>query len=278
MAVFYYQKDDNVIGPMTGIDLREAAFRGAVRPATLISNNIAGPWFAAGRADGFFDKEGNPLPHPNETLQEIEAIRGEQNGSGSPHAQGEQAAPSPIQPVAAAPSPIQPVAAAPSPIQPVAAAPSPTQPAATQVAAAAPIQPSPTALPSTLPAAMSLPPTLPAAMPPPDPNVLAIDPSLLMAATSDSASGEHFRNESYLNQAQVSIHENQRRHAAQSENKGFVGVKFIAKCVIGVVITIGLVVFGTILVDYFNNMKDWREHAVEKNMQRKAAEFNMRNR
>ena len=52
----------------------------------------------------------------------------------------------------------------------------------------------------------------------------------------------------------------------------------IALCVIGVVITIGLVVYGTILVDYFNNMKDWREHAVEKNLERKAAEFNMRNR
>ena len=257
MSVFYYQKDGNVIGPMTGIDLREAAFTGAVLPATLISNNKGGPWFAAGRADGFFNKEGKPLPHPRETLQEIKAIRVEQNGSGSPHAQGEQAAPSPTQPVAAAPSPTQPAAAAPSPTQPVAAAPSPTQPA--------------------LPAAAPLPPTLPAAAPPPDPSVLAIDPSLVLAATSGSASGEHSRNESYLNQAQVSIHEDQRKKVPVIATVGFGSAKFIIKCVLGVVITIGLVVFGRIVYNGLIDMKEWRGEFVEKNMQRKTEEWNMRN-
>ena len=261
MSVFYYQKDGNVIGPMTGIDLREAAFTGAVLPATLISNNKGGPWFAAGRADGFFNKEGKPLPHPRETLQEIKAIRVEQNGSGSPHAQGEQAAPSPTQPVAAAP--IQPVAAA--PIQPV---------------AAAPIQPSaafPASPPLALPTAAPLPPTLPAAAPPPDPSVLAIDPSLVLAATSGSASGEHSRNESYLNQAQVSIHEDQRKKVPVIATVGFGSAKFIIKCVLGVVITIGLVVFGRIVYNGLIDMKEWRGEFVEKNMQRKTEEWNMRN-
>jgi hypothetical protein len=79
---------------------------------------------------------------------------------------------------------------------------------------------------------------------------------------------KQFRNESYLTQAATRIDENKKKHAAQKEHKGFVGVKIVAKCVIALVITVGLVVFGIFLVAGFNNMKDWRGEFVEKNMQR----------
>jgi hypothetical protein len=107
---------------------------------------------------------------------------------------------------------------------------------------------------------------------PQNPSELAIDPALLMRATSDSASKEQFRNDSYLNQAQDSIQKNQRKQASQVESKGSIGVKIVAKCVIVLALTIGLVVFGSIVIGGFNNMKDWRGEFVEKNMERKALE------
>jgi hypothetical protein len=319
VTVFYYRKGDNVIGPMAGIDLREAAFTGAVVPATLISNNLAGPWFTASCAVGLFDKQGNPLPHPPETLQEMKAFReSKQIVADSQHAQGDQAVqsnyidfispccsfsmklpvamegqqgqcprcesvvlitatqasaaafptplsltqPAPTQPAAAFPTPLsptQPAAAFPTPLsltQPAAAFPTPlslTQPTPTQPAVT---QPFPTQLVAT----------------PQNPSELAIDPALLMRATSDSASKEQFRNDSYLNQAQDSIQKNQRKQASQVESKGSIGVKIVAKCVIVLALTIGLVVFGSIVIGGFNNMKDWRGEFVEKNMERKALE------
>jgi hypothetical protein len=380
VTVFYYRKGDNVSGPMAGIDLREAAFVGAVVPATLISNNLAGPWFTASCAVGLFDKQGNPLPHPPETLQEMKAFReSKQIVADSQHAQGDQAVqsnyidfispccsfsmklpvamegqqgqcprcesvvlitatqasaaafptplsltqPAPTQPAAAFPTPLsptQPAAAFPTPLsltQPAAAFPTPlslTQPTPTQPAAAFPTPLSPTQPAATQPAATQPAATQPAvtqpavtqpavtqpaaAFPTPlsltqptptqpavtqpfptqlvatpqNPSELAIDPALLMRATSDSASKEQFRNDSYLNQAQDSIQKNQRKQASQVESKGSIGVKIVAKCVIVLALTIGLVVFGSIVIGGFNNMKDWRGEFVEKNMERKASE------
>jgi hypothetical protein len=323
VTVFYYRKGDNVIGPMAGIDLREAAFTGAVVPATLISNNLAGPWFTASCAVGLFDKQGNPLPHPPETLQEMKAFReSKQIVADSQHAQGDQAVqsnyidfispccsfsmklpvamegqqgqcprcesvvlitatqasaaafptplsltqPAPTQPAAAFPTPLsptQPAATQPAVTQPAATQPAATQPAVTQPAVTQPAvtqpfptQPFPTQLVAT----------------PQNPSELAIDPALLMRATSDSASKEQFRNDSYLNQAQDSSQKNQRKQASQVESKGSIGVKIVAKCVIVLALTIGLVVFGSIVIGGFNNMKDWRGEFVEKNMERKALE------
>ena len=316
MTVFYYRKGDNVSGPMAGIDLREAAFVGAVVPATLISNNLAGPWFTASCAVGLFDKQGNPLPHPPETLQEMKAFReSKQIVADSQHAQGDQAVQSnyidfispccsfsmklPVamegqqgqcprcesvvlitatQASAAAfptplsltqPAPTQPAAAFPTPLSPT--QPAATQPAVTQPAAAFPTplsltQPTPTQPAVTQPFPTQLVAT------PQNPSELAIDPALLMRATSDSASKEQFRNDSYLNQAQDSIQKNQRKQASQVESKGSIGVKIVAKCVIVLALTIGLVVFGSIVIGGFNNMKDWRGEFVEKNMERKALE------
>jgi hypothetical protein len=379
---------------MAGIDLREAAFVGAVVPATLISNNLAGPWFTASCAVGLFDKQGNPLPHPPETLQEMKAFReSKQIVADSQHAQGDQAVqsnyidfispccsfsmklpvamegqqgqcprcesvvlitatqapaaafptplsttqpattqpaaafptplsltqPTPTQPAVTQPATTQPAAAFPTPLsltqptptQPAVTQPTPTQPATTQPATTQPAAAFPTPLSLTQPTptqpAVTQPtPTQPAVTQPAvtqpavtqpfptqpfptqpfptqpfptqlvatpqNPSELAIDPALLMRATSDSASKEQFRNDSYLNQAQDSIQKNQRKQASQVESKGSIGVKIVAKCVIVLALTIGLVVFGSIVIGGFNNMKDWRGEFVEKNMQRKALE------
>ena len=277
MAVFYYKKGSSVIGPVTGVDLREAAFAGAVLPETPISADQSGPWIMASRVAGFFDQKGNPLPHPAETLQEMaiigksttivadsqrdQAVQTNYIDFTSPCCSFTMQVPATLEGkkgkcprcgsvvlITATPTPSPPQPAA-SPAQPAA---SPAQPAAF--------------------------PPQPAASPPPLWTPIA--PSAAMQNSSGFAAGsaslelgqpspkKQFRNESYLTQAATRIHENKKKHAAQKEHKGFVGVKIVAKCVIALVITVGLVVFGIFLVAGFNNMKDWRGEFVEKNMQR----------
>ena len=270
MAVFYYKKGSSVIGPLTGVDLREAAFAGAVLPETLISADQSGPWIMASRAAGFFDQKGNPLPHPAETLQEMaiigksttivadsqqdQAVQTDYIDFTSPCCSFTMQVPATLEGkqgkcprcggavlITATPTP--------SPPQPAA---SPPQPAAS--------------------------PPQPAASPPP--LWTPVMPSAAMQNSSGFAAGsashevgqpspkQQFRNESYLTQAATRIHENKKKHAAQKEHKGFVGVKIAAKCVIALVLTAGLVVFGIFLVAGFNDMKDWRGKFVEKNMER----------
>jgi len=284
MAVFYYKKGSSVIGPLTGVDLREAAFAGAVLPETLISADQSGPWIMASRAAGFFDQKGNPLPHPAETLQEMaiigksttivadsqrdQAVQTDYIDFTSPCCSFTMQVPATLEgkqgkcprcggavliTATPTPSPPQPT---PSPPQPT---PSPPQPAASP--------PQPAASPPQ-----------PAASPPP--LWTPVVPSAAMQNSSGFAAGsashevgqpspkQQFRNESYLTQAATRIHENKKKHAAQKEHKGFVGVKIVAKCVIALVLTAGLVVFGIFLVTGFNDMKDWRGKFVEKNMER----------
>ena len=284
MAVFYYKKGSSVIGPLTGVDLREAAFAGAVLPETLISADQSGPWIMASRAAGFFDQKGNPLPHPAETLQEMaiigksttivadsqrdQAVQTDYIDFTSPCCSFTMQVPATLEgkqgkcprcgsvvliTATPTPSPPQPT---PSPPQPAA---SPPQPAASP--------PQPAASPPQ-----------PAASPPP--LWTPVVPSAAMQNSSGFAAGsashevgqpspkQQFRNESYLTQAATRIHENKKKHAAQKEHKGFVGVKIVAKCVIALVLTAGLVVFGIFLVTGFNDMKDWRGKFVEKNMER----------
>jgi hypothetical protein len=306
MAVFYYRKGDSVIGPMIGVDLREAAFTGAVLSATLISSNLAGPWVTADCAVGLFDQEGNPLPHPPETLQEMAAIgKSIQTVADSQHAQGDQAVqPNYIDFTSPCCSFSMQVPAALEGKQgkcprcesvvlfTAAQAAFPTQSATTaQVAiidadivnAVAgyniildPRVPISTSAPiPTQPAAASPPPPpLPPAQPPPlwTPIVPETSTKNPRKNAVSSASKEQFRNDSYLNQAQDSIQKNQRKQASQVESKGSIGVKIVAKCVIVLALTIGLVVFGSIVIGGFNNMKDWRGEFVEKNMERKASE------
>jgi hypothetical protein len=69
---FYYQLDGNVIGPATGIELRNAALAGNVTPRTLVANDPNGEWLLAVFVHGLFDEGGTPLPHPPETSQFLE--------------------------------------------------------------------------------------------------------------------------------------------------------------------------------------------------------------
>ena len=49
MADFYYRLGEEVVGPLTGIQLREAAFAGHVVLSTLVANSEHGPWSIAAR-------------------------------------------------------------------------------------------------------------------------------------------------------------------------------------------------------------------------------------
>ena len=75
MADFYYQSGKDVIGPLTGIQLRDAAIAGHVVLDTLVSNSAQGPWSLALRMKGLFDERGSPLPHPREAQQLISEPR-----------------------------------------------------------------------------------------------------------------------------------------------------------------------------------------------------------
>jgi hypothetical protein len=71
---FYYQLDGSVIGPVTGVELRNAALAGNVFPSTLVANDPNGEWVLAKFAEGLFDEGGMPLPHPPGTNQLLEGM------------------------------------------------------------------------------------------------------------------------------------------------------------------------------------------------------------
>jgi len=76
MADFYFRSGKEVVGPLTGIQLREAAFSGRVVLDTLVANSEQGPWSLALRVKGLFDVRGSPLPHPPDAEQLIAETRG----------------------------------------------------------------------------------------------------------------------------------------------------------------------------------------------------------
>ena len=63
---------DEIVGPMTGIELRNAALAEEVVPMTLVATNADGPWHPAKRVRGLFDDEGRPLPHPPEMRRPVQ--------------------------------------------------------------------------------------------------------------------------------------------------------------------------------------------------------------
>lgn len=63
MTDFYYKDRANVVGPLTGTDLREAALEGKITPETLVSTTVDGKWVPATRVKGLFDIQGKPLLH-----------------------------------------------------------------------------------------------------------------------------------------------------------------------------------------------------------------------
>ena len=75
MADFYYRIGDESIGPLTGIELREAAFAGRVVPDTFVATSEYGPWVPASRIKNLFDANGITLPHPPDAQRLIEKAR-----------------------------------------------------------------------------------------------------------------------------------------------------------------------------------------------------------
>jgi hypothetical protein len=72
---FFVQRGDEVEGPLSGIQLREQAFRGEITPESTVKVGRDGEWVSAARLHGLFDSEGDTLPHPPETQAYIERLR-----------------------------------------------------------------------------------------------------------------------------------------------------------------------------------------------------------
>lgn len=83
---FYYLSGLAVVGPLTGIELREAAFANKVVSETLVTNDASGPWVAANLVKGLFDIHGRPLPHPPDALRQIEQAQADEAAATRPEA------------------------------------------------------------------------------------------------------------------------------------------------------------------------------------------------
>ena len=64
MQAFYCTISGKCVGPITGVELREAALAGIVGPSTSIANAPGSQWMPASKAHGLFSESGNVLPHP----------------------------------------------------------------------------------------------------------------------------------------------------------------------------------------------------------------------
>lgn len=64
MAVYYARIGDEVVGPLTAFELREAAIASAVAPTTEVATDPSGKWLAAGRVKRLFHESGKVKPHP----------------------------------------------------------------------------------------------------------------------------------------------------------------------------------------------------------------------
>lgn len=82
MTRFYFRLKAEVIGPISGVELREAAFAGIVSAATPIATSPRGPWTNARNARGLFDQRARPLSHPPETVPPTWIAQGPQGSAG----------------------------------------------------------------------------------------------------------------------------------------------------------------------------------------------------
>jgi len=62
--VFYYQVMGEVIGPVSGTELRQKALDQTIAEDTVVRIGADGNWVAANRLKGLFDENGKPIPHP----------------------------------------------------------------------------------------------------------------------------------------------------------------------------------------------------------------------
>lgn len=69
---FYYQVMDEVLGPVSGVELRQKALDQDVTHDTLVRSGADGTWVRANRLKGLFDENGNPIPHPVSQPQSLD--------------------------------------------------------------------------------------------------------------------------------------------------------------------------------------------------------------
>lgn len=74
---FWYKRNDEVVGPVDGAAVRQAALRGIIRPDTLIRKGGSN-WVPAKQLKGLFDRQGRPIAHPpdggSDTSQSREVV------------------------------------------------------------------------------------------------------------------------------------------------------------------------------------------------------------
>ena len=75
MAAFYLKTEETAVGPFSGVELREAALAGILRPDTEIAGSANGPWIQASNT-GLFSEKNIPLPHPSDTELANFQVRG----------------------------------------------------------------------------------------------------------------------------------------------------------------------------------------------------------
>ncbi len=75
MTAFFVRTDASIVGPFTGVELREAALAGILFPDSLIAGSPQGPWYPASGI-GLFSEKKTPLPHPPGTVVPQYQVRG----------------------------------------------------------------------------------------------------------------------------------------------------------------------------------------------------------
>jgi hypothetical protein len=75
MTEFFIKTDAGVLGPFSGVELRELALAGILRPDSNLSATAHGPWQLAGSA-GLFSEKKTPLPHPSDVQLTRYQVRG----------------------------------------------------------------------------------------------------------------------------------------------------------------------------------------------------------
>ncbi len=77
MSAFFIKTDSSVVGPFSGVELRELAFAGIIKPESEISGSPGGAWQTA-QAIGLFsdDRLPLPLPHPAGTVLSQFQVKG----------------------------------------------------------------------------------------------------------------------------------------------------------------------------------------------------------
>lgn len=75
MSQFFVLTDQAVLGPLTGVELRESALAGVLAPDCIVGGSKQGPWHSADQVGLFSDKK-VPIPHPKDVSIPTYHVRG----------------------------------------------------------------------------------------------------------------------------------------------------------------------------------------------------------